>query len=202
MVRHGLNLAVFRAYTSSFADTGENMNLKPNAIRERDPAGQKRWQVLRKGVGDPHRRAEICEAVNRRYLEALASVRAGRSAGEIARAVCQPVQRDGRRYRGLNPWSEPDAALLQVINPGEWTVSGFRNRDVRAALYPRKAQATEQRRQSGKVTRALARLRAHGMIKKVTGSYRYQLTREGRHIVTTLLAARQADVEKLMVLAA
>ena len=169
---------------------------------ERDPAGQKRWQVLRKGVGDLYRRAEICEAVNRRYLEALASVRAGQSAGEIARAVCQPVQRDGRRYRGLNPWSEPDAALLQIINRGEWTISGFRNRDVRAALYLRQAQATEQRRQSGKVTRALARLRAHGIIKKVTGSYRYQLTREGRHIVTALLAARQADVEKLMALAA
>lgn len=169
---------------------------------ERDPAGQKRWQVLRKGVGDLHRRAQICEAVNGRYLEALASVRAGASVGEIARAVCQPIQRDGRRYRGLNPWSEPDAALLPVISRGEWTVSGFRNREVRAALYPRQAAASEQRRQSAKVTRALARLRAHGIIKKVTGSYRYQLTRQGRQIVTALLAARQAQVEKLIALAA
>ena len=51
---------------------------------ERDPEGQKRWQVLRKGVGDLHRRAEICEATNGRYLAALASVRAGRSVGEVA----------------------------------------------------------------------------------------------------------------------
>lgn len=34
MVRRGLNLAVMRRFTSSFADTGENMNLKPNALRE------------------------------------------------------------------------------------------------------------------------------------------------------------------------
>ena len=81
-------------------------------------------------------------------------------------------------------------------------MSGFRNRDVRAALYPGKAEAIEVRRQSGRVTRALARLRAHGMILKVSGSYRYQLTPEGRQIVTALLAARQADVEKLMALAA
>jgi glycosyltransferase involved in cell wall biosynthesis len=35
MVRCGLKLAVLRRFTSSFTDTGENMNLKPNAIRER-----------------------------------------------------------------------------------------------------------------------------------------------------------------------
>jgi glycosyltransferase involved in cell wall biosynthesis len=34
-VRRKLKMTVFRRYTSAFADTGENMNLKPNAIRER-----------------------------------------------------------------------------------------------------------------------------------------------------------------------
>lgn len=169
---------------------------------ERDPEQKKRWQVLRKSVGDLHRRAEICEAINGRYLEALASVRAGQSVGAVARHVCRPIRKDGRRYRALNPWSGEDGAQLEVIARGEWALSGFRNRDVRAALYPGKADATEQRRQSGRVTRALARLRAHGIIKKVNGSYRYQLTTQGRQIVTALLAARQADVEKLMALAA
>ena len=158
--------------------------------------------MLRKSVGDLHRRAQICEAINGRYLEALASVRAGQSAGEVARAVCRPIQKDGRRYRALNPWSAPDAALLEIISRGEWTLSGFRNRDVRAALHPGQADAPEIRRQSARVTRALARLRAHGIIKKVRGSYRYQLTTPGRQIVTALLAARQANVEKLLALAA
>jgi hypothetical protein len=169
---------------------------------ERDPEQKKRWQVLRKSVGDLHRRAEICEAINGRYLEALASVRAGQSAGQVARAVCRPIRKDGRRHRALNPWSVEDGALLEVISRGEWTVSGFRNRDVRAALYPGRVEAVGLRQQSGRVTRALARLRAHGIIKKVNGSYRYQLTTQGRQIVTALLAARQADVEKLMALAA
>jgi glycosyltransferase involved in cell wall biosynthesis len=50
MVRRKLNMAVLRGYTSSFADTGENMNLKPNAIRERElvmnmaPAWVRRWK--------------------------------------------------------------------------------------------------------------------------------------------------------------
>jgi hypothetical protein len=169
---------------------------------ERDPEQKKRWQVLRKSVGDLHRRAEICEAVNGRYLEALASVRAGQSVAEVTQAVCRPLIKEGRRHRGLNPWAEPDATLLQLINRGEWTVSGFRNRDLRAALYPGQADPAQMRRQSGRVTRALARLRAHGIIKKVGGTYRYQLTTQGRQIITALLAARQANVDKLMALAA
>jgi len=169
---------------------------------ERDPEQKKRWQVLRKSVSDLHRRAQICRAINGRYLEALASVRAGQSAGEVARAICRPIQKRGRRYRALNPWSAEDAAWLELINQGEWTISGFRNRDVRARLYPRPVEAAQRRRQSGRVTRALGRLRAHGIIKKVAGTYRYQVTTQGRQILTALLAARQADVGKLMALAA
>ena len=169
---------------------------------ERDPQGRKRWQVLRRSVGDLHRRAQICEAINGRYLEALASVHAGHSLAEIAKAVCHPLKHNGRRYRALNPWSEPDATLLEVINRAEWTLSGFRNRDLRSVFFPKATDPAEQRRQSARLTRALGLLRAHGIIRKVHGSYRYQLTTEGRRIVTALLAARQADVEKLMALAA
>jgi hypothetical protein len=137
---------------------------------ERDPEQKKRWQVLRKGIGDLYRRAEICEAVNRRYLAALASVRAGQSVGQVAHAVGQPICQAGRRYRALNPWAAQDARLLEVISRGEWTISGFRNRDVRVALYPDRLEGVELRRQSGRVTRALARLRAHGIIKKSTAA--------------------------------
>lgn len=169
---------------------------------ERNPRTKKRWQVLRKGVGDLHRRAQICEAINGRYLHALASVRAPESVGQLVKSVCRSVQQKGRRYRGLNPWAEPDAALLKLINRGEWTLSGFSNRDLRSALYPRQADPVEQRRQSGRITRALARLRVHGLIAKINGTYRYRLTKQGRRILTALLAAHQADTEKLMALAA
>ncbi|MBC8096833.1 MAG: glycosyltransferase [Akkermansiaceae bacterium] len=40
-VKRGLNIAVLPEFTSVFADTGENMNLKPNAIREKE----RKWQM-------------------------------------------------------------------------------------------------------------------------------------------------------------
>jgi glycosyltransferase involved in cell wall biosynthesis len=36
LLRHKVRIAVFDFFTSAFADTGENMNLKPNAIREKN----------------------------------------------------------------------------------------------------------------------------------------------------------------------
>jgi glycosyltransferase involved in cell wall biosynthesis len=40
-VKRGLKIAVLPEFTSVFADTGENMNLKPNAIREK----QVKWEM-------------------------------------------------------------------------------------------------------------------------------------------------------------
>jgi glycosyltransferase involved in cell wall biosynthesis len=41
MVKRGLRIGVLRRFTSVFTDTGENMNLKPNALRER----QMKWEM-------------------------------------------------------------------------------------------------------------------------------------------------------------
>jgi hypothetical protein len=46
MVVRGLRIAVLPRLTSVFTDTGDNMNLKPNALRER----QQRWQMAPRWV--------------------------------------------------------------------------------------------------------------------------------------------------------
>ena len=35
LLQHNVRMAVFNCFTSAFSDTGENMNLKPNALREK-----------------------------------------------------------------------------------------------------------------------------------------------------------------------
>jgi hypothetical protein len=109
---------------------------------------------------------------------------------------------NGKRYRPLNPWSVHDGTLLEAISRGEFTLNGFRNRDLRKLLYPNTDQISERRRQSAALTRKLAILRAHGLIGKVSGTHRYILTQNGRRIVTALLAARRADVDQLTRMAA
>ena len=166
------------------------------------PEPRLRWQRLRRGVADLWRRAQVSQAANNRYLDALASVTGKTPLREEALAVCRPLKAKGRRYRALNPFSPGDGQLLEAISRGEFMIQGLRNRDLRALLYPRKGDSQQERRRSARVTRLLALLRAHGLIRKVSGTHRYQVTERGRRIVTALLAARNADVDQLTQLAA
>lgn len=169
---------------------------------EKDPQGRLRWQKLRRGVADLWRRGQISQAANARYLEALASVTGKTPLHQEADPVCRPCTVHGQRFRALNPWSPKDAALLEAISRGEFALAGLRNRDLRRLLYPHPGTDLQERRRSAAITRQLALLRAHRILRKVSGTHRYQLTEPGRRIVTALLAARQADVDQLTQLAA
>jgi len=169
---------------------------------EADPEQRLRWQRLRRGVADLWRRGEVSQASNRRYLEALASATGKTPLRDEAVRVCRPVTVEGRRYRALNPWAPTDGALLEAVSRGEFALQGLRNRDLRALLYLRKGTPEEERRRSSRVSRLLALLRAHGLIRKVPGTHRYQVTERGRRMITALLAARNADVDQLTQLAA
>ena len=74
--------------------------------------------------------------------------------------------------------------------------------DFRKLLYSKKATKQEQRRRSSAITRKLRLLRAHGIIRKVSGTHRYVVTGQGRKILTALMAAYKADVDQLTKLAA
>ena len=169
---------------------------------ESHPEAPLRWMVLRRGIADIHRRAQLSNAANQRYLEALAQVQSDRAAGEVAEPIFKTLTKAGRRYRALNPWSHKDGALLETISSGAWTINGFRNRDIRRALFAPTKDKLGQKRDAARVSRLLALLRAHGIIQKVTGTHRYLLSRRGRQILTALQAARRASIDQLLKIAA
>ncbi len=169
---------------------------------EGQPKQARAWRSLRRGLADLPRRAQISRAANTRYLHALAAVEETQPLNQLVEGLCGPVRYKGRRWRALNPWSAQDGALLEAINRGEVALNGLRNRDLRAVLYPRPASPQEQRRQAARISRRLALLRAHGILKKVPHSHRYHLTQRGRVIVTALLTARKASIQQLEKLAA
>ena len=152
---------------------------------EGKPEADKAWYPMCKGIADLHRRAETSQAANDRYLRALASVQDTTSLGELASRLCQPARRNGRRSRPLNPYAPDEAKLLDAISPGEFTINGFRNRDVRSRLFHDDgASKQHQRRHAAAVSRKLALLRAHRLITKVPGTHRYHLSDRGRIVVT------------------
>lgn len=167
--------------------------------KQGDEQGEKKKRPLRKGVVDMPLRAEVSQQIADRYLGALASVVISETLAQLTQGICQPVQWRGRRARALRPLSEDDATLLEAIARGEWMVAGFRNKDIRTLLYPPNPEATpeDNHRQANAVTRKFRLLRAHGLIEKQQGRNSYQVTDNGREIITALQAARRTNPENL-----
>ncbi len=171
--------------------------------KENDPDGQSEWQPMRKGVSDLHRRAEVSQAANERYLETLANVEHTAPLQASLDKVCRPTTLNGRRVRALNPFGPDDLQLLKSIHQGEFAINGFRNRDLQKHLFRDEAvnhKIAKQR--SGKVTRLIRLLRAHHLIRKVPKTHRYQLAANGKTIVAAILAAQQASTKQLLQMAA
>jgi hypothetical protein len=158
------------------------------------------WRPMRKGVADLHRRAQVSQQANQRYLEALAATKDDTKVAGIFDQVSRPTTFHGHRVRALRIGDHDDLALLKAIARGEWTVPGFRNRDLRQILHPTKRVASvgQARKLSARISRQLRLLRAHGIIKKVPKSHRYRITEKGLQLTTALFAAREATVENLI----
>lgn len=161
------------------------------------PKGPKEWLPLRKSVADLSRRAKLSQSANERYLEALGTIDADTPLAKLTQKLCRPVNVGQRRHRGLRPFDPDEMRLLAAISRGKFEIAGFRNRDVRMALFGEAKEPDERRRQAGRVSRRLAMLRAHGLIKKVPRTYRYLLTNQGRTTIAALLAAQNATLQQL-----
>ena len=156
------------------------------------------WRNMRKSVADLHRRAALSQRANERYLDALAVVDDTTPCARIFDSFARPVSDDGRRFRALRLGDPDDLALLAAISRGEFTPTGFRNRDLRRLLYGVPRTQADARRQSGRLSRLLRLLRAHGVVRKIHKTHRYQLTERGRLLTAALRATRDASVRQLL----
>lgn len=170
---------------------------------EGEENGQPAWRVLRKGIADLHRLAQLSDASNERYLSALASVSAQVSLAQLTADLCRPTTWQGRRARALNPLSRHDAELLRAVSRAEFCVAGLQNADLRKLLFPHSSPGSARdRRHASATTRLIRLLRAHHLLTKVPKTRRYCLPPHARLAISALLAAHGASAEKLTQIAA
>jgi len=166
--------------------------------RENDPKGKCKWRPVRHGVADLHRRSQVSQAANERYLDALAAADTSIPLGTLLQSICQPTIYNGTRIRALRPWAQEDVELFRAVCRGEFSINGFRNRDLQASLFKSTPNSPEEKqRRSGRVSRLLHMLRAHHLIQKVPSTYRYTLTAKGGRILTAVLTAQRITLDQL-----
>jgi hypothetical protein len=171
--------------------------------KEGGPEDALQGRPLRYGVADLHRRTEISQKANERYLDALSTIDDTTRLCELVRILEPPRPIGTPQVRALHPFSAEDHALLEAVNRGEFALNGLRNRDLPNLLYkPGPITLAEKRRRSAAVTRKLRLLRAHGLIQKVPHTHRYQVTSPGRLAITAILTADRSSLSQLSRIAA
>ncbi len=133
---------------------------------------------------------EILLGCNRRYLahlSALDDFSAGvRALGRVTRSR----EVDGKTVKGINFFEPGDNALLHALqNPGV-NIAGIR----RAELLPDLEMFSPDR-----LSRQLRRLLDIGVIKRITGTYRYYLTKAGRAATAAAERLKQATIVPAMI---
>jgi len=124
---------------------------------------------------------QLMSHANGRYLAYAGGLEERSVAAAALEKLTQPVRdrNTKRTVRGLNFLGGEDKSLLTALLDGEYRLNGIANRRLRTRHVPGWS--------SGKVSRALKRLRLHGLIKKAARSYKYYLTKLGEKLLAPLL---------------
>ena len=153
------------------------------ACQHRDGSSSTGWYPMRKGVGNLHHYQSHAQQCNQRYLDALAAVDDPTPALDDLDNLTERRRQQGRSYAGFNPARQEEIRLFSAVLAGDHIAQGFRNHDIRAALYQGIAQGPKQRRQSAAVGRLLKRLHVRGLLAKVPHTRRWRMTTKGRRVL-------------------
>jgi hypothetical protein len=172
----------------------------------RPPTGQpdapKKWRELRRTTADLFQRAQISHTATERYYAALSVVDLPHPLAAEVAGLCRRVRWHGQSFRALNPLAAEDGRLLTIISNAQYTLQGLTNAELREALYGPAQDPHQRRRQAARITRLIRLLRAHHLLHKMPRVHRYQVPTSARRILCAVLAARCANVDQLVKLAA
>lgn len=153
--------------------------------RHHDGTTSQGWYPMNKAVNGLHHYQTQALQCNRRYLDALAVVDDPTPAYQELRHLTEAKVVAERSYAGFNPARREDVQLFAAVLDGDHIARGFRNRDIRAALFGVSQQP--QPRQSAAIGRLLKRLHVRQLVVKVPRTRRWKVSARGRQLLPTAL---------------
>lgn len=155
--------------------------------KENDETGEvieaKEWVPMGKSIANLYRYVEISKSITKRYLDALPEINKDEVPISEIEKITETIIVNDRKYTGFNILSKDTLRLLAIISSAEYLINGFSNKNIRNKYF----EIRITKKEINKLTRLLAKLRAHGIIKKVARKNKYYLTTNGRKITNSIL---------------
>jgi hypothetical protein len=175
-------------------------------VRRRTRNGPRRslaWRPMAKGVANFFHYRRVCLRANRAYLKALAVIDDPSKVYPSIHRICEPVNMDGRRKRGLNPLRRSEVLLMAAVLRGEHHIRGFRCADLARHLgIVFSSDPAERKRQGSRLSRRLQLIRAHGLIAKIPRTRRYRITQKGSAFMSAIIHLYKQELPDMMLSAA
>ena len=151
-------------------------------VEHRDGTHEMKNAPVRKSIYSLGVLKDLLGAANRRYLRFLAGLEDHSTGTRELNRVTRRVRRGKHSFRGFNFFDSDDLDLFQAVLRGEHCISGQTNRLLQKALPDKTGP---------QIGRQLKRMRTHGLLRKIHGTYKYYLTALGIKVLTAGLKLRE-----------
>ena len=152
----------------------------------------KKWLPMGKSIANLYRYAEICKAINKRYIEALPIPSEKEIAIKKLESVSNSKEVNNRIYTGFNLFKKSDNDLFNTLASADLIINGFTNKILRQRLF--KNEDYNSKKIRNKTTRIIDKLRKHGIIKKVGSASKYYITENGRKLLNYFMLYQNKDI--------
>ena len=150
-------------------------------VQHRDGTSDVRKAPLKKSIYSLYQLFTILKSANYRYLEFISAFDDHSSGRKKLDDVSRSQKEKERSYRGFNFFDSRDLSVLEAISRGEYMTFGMQGKNIRKHLPEITPSA---------MTRIFKRLKVHGLIEKIPGSYKYLITALGKEIIAAGLTVK------------
>lgn len=150
-----------------------------------------------KSIANLYRYAEVCKAINKRYIEALPIPSEKENAIKKLETISNSKEVNNRKYTGFNLFKQSDNDLFNVLANADLIINGFTNKILRQRLFKDDEDFNSEKIRN-KTTRIIDKLRKYGMIKKVGSASKYYVTESGREVLNYFMLYQNKDIPNFL----
>ena len=158
---------------------------------------EKKWLPMGKSIANLYRYAEVCKAINTRYINALPIPTEKEIVINKLENISNRKEINNRIYTGFNLFNKDDIRLFNILADAGLLINGFTNKILRSRYFKDEDDFNSKKIRN-KTTRLIDKLRKHGIIKKVGSASKYYVTENGRKIINYFMLYQNKEIPEFL----